>query len=742
MAKKKSFLKRHKKKILVAFAVFILLLAIYIPYIISGLPSLEDLENPKAELATKVYSIDGEVLDQFFIKNRTQVSLNQLPPHLINALIATEDKNFKNHWGVDLPRFFRAMVKNIVTLRLREGASTITQQLSRNLYDLKIERKKIHDKITRKFREFITAFKIETNYTKDEILEMYFNVAYFGRSAYGVSAASQIYFGKLPTGLTLSESALLVGLLKGPANYDPINYPDRATNRRNTVLSQMVKYDYLTEEEAEKAKDDEIQIRSSESEGTVGIAPHFVEYVRQQLEQKAEQYGFDIYRDGLSIYTTLDSRMQRYANRAVEEHLAEYQPLFNKQWKWDQNREVLVKTIDLSIKTSDAYRKAKTKEQRDSIARSLRHDKAFIDTVKRISQRIEVGFVAIDHRSGGIVALVGGSNFRNFKYGLNHVTQIYRQAGSTFKPFIYTVAIDNGYPPSYEILNQPVTLVMADGKRWTPGNFDDSFGGKYTIRDGLKLSVNLVAVRAIMEIAPIQQVIEYSARMGIKSKLPPYESLSLGTGEVQPLELITAFSVFANDGILVQPISILRIEDKDENIIEENQPERKEVLSKETAYIITSILEDAVNRGTGTRVRNFFHLPAAGKTGTTQEYADAWFVGFTPKLTAGVWIGFDNKSVHFTNYNGQGGRAAAPVWGKFMNYVYDDKSIGLPLEFFIQPEGVVKETICAETKGLATEYCPTTEEEIFNRKYLPNKCTLHTSSHWEDSKESRDTINF
>lgn len=742
MAKKTPFLKRHKKKISVALAVFILLLAIYIPYIISGLPSLEDLENPKAELATKVYSIDGEVLDQFFIKNRTQVSLNQLPPHLINALIATEDKNFKKHWGVDLPRFFRAMVKNILTLRLREGASTITQQLSRNLYDLKVERKKIHDKITRKFREFITAFQIETNYTKDEILEMYFNVAYFGRSAYGVSAASQIYFGKPPTGLTLSESALLIGLLKGPANYDPINYPDRATNRRNTVLSQMVKYDYLTEEEAKKAKDDEIQIRSSESEGTAGIAPHFVEYVRQQLVQKAEQYGFDIYRDGLSIYTTLDSRMQRHANRAVEEHLAEYQPLFNKQWKWDQNREVLVKSIDLSLKTSETYRKAKTKEQRDSIAKSLRHNKAFIDTVKRISQRIEVGFVAIDHRSGGIVALVGGSNFRNFKYGLNHVTQIYRQAGSTFKPFIYTVAIDNGYPPSYEILNQPVILVMADGKRWTPGNFDGSFGGKYTIREGLKLSVNLVAVRTIMEIAPIQQVIEYSTRMGINSKLPPYESLSLGTGEVQPLELTTAFSVFANDGILVQPISILRIEDKDGNVIEENQPERKEVLSKETAYIITSILEDAVNSGTGTRVRNFFHLPAAGKTGTTQEYADAWFVGFTPKLTAGVWIGFDNKSVHFTNYDGQGGRAAAPVWGKFMNYVYDDKSIGLPLEFFIQPEGVVKETICAETKGLATEYCPTTEEEIFNRKYLPNKCTLHTSPHWEDSKESRGTINY
>ena len=739
---KKSFWQRHKKKWIAAIVVSLVFLGIYIPYIISGLPSLEELENPKAELATKVYSIDGEVLDQFYIKNRTYVSLHQLPPQVINALIATEDKNFRDHWGVDLPRFIRAMVKNIITFRLREGASTITQQLARNLYDLKVERKKLHDKITRKFREFITAVQIESNYTKDEILEMYLNVAYFGRSAYGISAGSQIYFGKPPAALTLSEGALLIGMLKGPANYDPINYPDRAKSRRNTVLDQMLKYNYLEEKETEKEKEKEIQVRSSEGVGTAGIAPHFVEYIRQQLMQKADTYGFDIYRDGLSIYTTLDSRMQKYANQSVDEHLAEYQNLFNKQWNWEKNRDVLTSAISQTIRTSYEYRNAKSISERDSIASSLKHNKAFIDSVKKTSQRVEVGFVVLDHRNGGIAAMVGGSNYKNFKYGLNHVTQIYRQAGSTFKPFIYTVAIDNGYAASFEILNQPVTMVMANGQRWTPSNFDGTFGGKNTIRDGIKFSINLLAVRAIMEISPIHQVVDYANRMGITSKLPPYESLALGTGEVQPLELVAAFSVFPNEGILVEPISILKIEDKDGNIIEENQPARKEVLSKETAYIMTNIMEDAVNGGSGMRVRNYFHLPAAGKTGTTQEYADAWFIGFTPRLTAGVWIGFDNKNVHFTNWDGQGGRAAAPIWGRFMNYAYQDKSIGLPLEFFTEPEGIVHERICSETKDLATEYCPETVDEIFNKKYLPPPCSVHTSPNWQYNRPRKGATNF
>jgi penicillin-binding protein 1A len=735
-----SFIRSKRGKLLAVITILTVLFAVYLVYLISGLPSLEQLENPKQELSTKVYSIDGEILDYFYIKNRTSISLSQLPPHLVNALIATEDKNFYKHWGVDLPRFMRAMVKNLFTAFTEGGASTITQQLARNLYDLKGTKESIFRKITRKIREFITAIQIERNYTKTEILEMYLSVSYFGRSAYGVASASQIYFGKSPSKLSLTEGALLIGMLKGPATYDPFKHSERALNRRNTVIEQMAKYDFITAQEAEQIKKEPIAIVPLDVELHAGIAPHFVEMIRQELLQKAEVYGFDIYRDGLSVYTTLDSRMQRHANRAVEEHLAEYQPAFNKSWNWKQHREELRLATSMAIRTSDAYRGADSDAERDSISRSLKKKPAFADSVKKTASQIEVGFVALSHENGNILAMVGGSEFKTFKYGLNHVTQITRQPGSAFKPFVYTVAIDNGYPPCYEILNQPVTLVMADGKRWTPGNFDGLFGGLCTIREAIKQSINLVAIRAIMEIAPVTTVIQYAKRMGIHSDLPPYESLAIGTGEVQPLEITSAFGIFPNEGVYVEPISILRIEDKDGNVIEENRPTKREVLSKETSYIMTDLLRGTVDGGSGARVRNYFLRPAAGKTGTTQEYADAWFIGFTPEITAGVWVGFDNKSVHFTSADGQGGRAAAPIWGRFMKYVSEDEAIRLPLGYFREPDGIEHRMICSETKQLATQYCPEQEEEIFNKKYLPGNCEKHTSWNWRTN--DKDSIRF
>ncbi|TAK61031.1 MAG: PBP1A family penicillin-binding protein [Bacteroidetes bacterium] len=730
----------QKKRLMWAGAFVSLLFVAFVLYVLSGLPSLEQLENPRPELATKVYSIDGEVLDQFYIKNRTQVSLADLPLHLVNALIATEDKNFYDHWGVDVPRFFRAMVKNVFMLRLREGASTITQQLARNLYELKGERENVFTKGTRKIREFITAVQIERNYTKQEILEMYFSVSYFGKSAYGISSASAIYFDKKPSELTLSESALLIALLKGPGTYDPYKKLERALNRRNTVLSQMVKYEFLTESELQQARLEPIILHPLEEQRT-GIASHFVEYVRQQLLQKAENYGFDIYRDGLSVYTTLDSRMQQHANRAVEEHLAEYQKKFDRFWNWKYHPLDLKQVISHTIRTMDVYRDAPP-EKKDSIARALKNDAAFVDSVKRATKLIEVVFAAIDHRSGNILAMVGGANFKEFKYGLNHITQTKRQPGSAFKPFVFTVAIDNGYAPCYEILNQPVVVPLPGGKRWTPRNFEGTFGGKHTLREGITYSINLVAIRTMMEIAPVQQVIAYAKRMGISTDLPPYESLAIGTGEVIPLDIISAYGAFANEGVYVEPISILKIVDKNGNIIEETFPARREVLSPETAYILTTMMEDAVNSGSGAGIRSYFHLPAAGKTGTTQEYADAWFIGYTPHITAGVWVGFDNKTVHFTNADGQGGRAAAPIWGRFMKYTYEDASIGMPLGYFKQPDGVVKDTICVETKKHATEYCPEKIEEVFNKKYLPEPCQKHSSWRWKDEEKSKSPVNF
>ena len=731
---------RHRNAYVIGGIAAMILLVAYGIYIASGLPSLEQLENPKPELATKIYSIDGEVLDQFFIKNRTQVTLSDLPSYVVNALIATEDKDFYKHWGVDLPRVARAMIKNLFTLHLREGASTITQQLARNLYGLKGAHESLPEKFTRKIREFITAVQIERNYTKEEILEMYLNVAYFGRSAYGIAAASQVYFGKNPSNLTLGETSVLIALLKGPVIYDPFRRREAAVNRRRTVLSQMAKYGYITDVEEEHAKQEPLNLRPVAEQQSAGIAPHFVEWIRQQLIQKSEKYGFDIYRDGLAVYTTLDSRMQKYANRAVKEHLTDYQKTFNETWLWKEHLAELSQVIWQAIRTSDVYRQADPAKH-DSIYRALKRDRAFIDSVLSDAKHIEVGFVAIDHRTGNILAMVGGSPFENFKYGLNHVTQIRRQPGSAFKPFVYTVAIDNGYPPCYELLNQPVTIMMANGKRWAPSNFDGKFGGKNTLREGIKHSINLIAIRAVMEIAPVTQVVQYAHRMGIKSYVHPYESIAVGTAEVQPLEITAAHGVFANEGVYVEPISILKIEDKNGNIIEENKAEKREVLSPETAYLLTNMMEDNVNGGTGHRVREYFHLPAAGKTGTTQEYADAWFIGFTPHITAGVWVGFDNKTVHFTNVDGQGGHAAGPIWGRFMQYTYDDPNIAMPLDYFLQPDGIERDTICTETKKIATAFCPSRMEEIFNKKYRPPLCDKHTSARWKE-EESKPSIRF
>ncbi len=713
----------------------------FIIYLISGLPSLEKIENPKPELATKVYSVDGEVLDQFYVKNRSNVSLKDLPKQTIEALIATEDKNFYDHWGVDLVRFMKAMVKNVFSLQLKEGASTITQQLARNLYLGRNDRN-IFDKGVRKMREFITSVQLERRFTKDEILEFYFNVVYFGRSSYGISSAAQVYFGKPPAQLSLSQTATLIALLKGPGYYDPLRHPARALSRRNLVLSQMEKYEFITTAEADAAQKEKLVIKTEEEILTTGIAPHFVEYVRQQLREKAEKYGVDPLRDGLSVYTSLNARMQRHANQAIEEHISEYQKSFDKLWDWKKHKDAMQNAVDLAVWTSSQFRIAESNRAKDSVAKVLRNDKRWIDSILTVAKQIEVGFVAIDPKTGNILAMVGGSNYRKFKYGLNHVTQIKRQVGSAFKPFVYTVAIDNGYAPSYELLNQPVTLIMSDGSRWTPQNNDHTFSDKMTIREGLKHSVNLVAVRAIMEIAPVRQVIQYAKRMGITSPLPPYESLALGSADISPMEMTSAFGIFANRGVLVEPISILRIEDKNGNVLEEGNAGKREVLSDETSFIMTSMLQGVVNEGTATRIRRFFHLPAAGKTGTTNDYSDAWFVGYTPQIVAGVWVGFDNKTVRFTNSDGQGGRAAAPIWGRFMKYVYGDKTINMPLQYFARPSTVYQDSICTDTKELATEFCPEKMVEYFTSKTRPGACTKHASADWKDHVQEKETINY
>jgi len=713
--------KKRKRILLSALGVIILGLFIYI---FVGLPSLEELENPKQQLASKVFTSDGELLGQFYIENRIETKLDSLPKNLIYALIATEDRRFYNHWGVDMGRFVKAMIKNLLTFS-HEGASTITQQLAKNLYQLKAGRENIFGTGIRKIREWITAIQIEKTYTKNEILELYFNVSYFGKSAYGVETAARVYFNKKAKDLTVSESALLIALLKSPEYYDPVRKKENALRRRNLVMNNMVVTGYLSEVEYDIYKQQPILLAAGKLSGSKSEAPHFMEYVRQQMEAMADKYGYDLYRDGLSIYTTLDMRMQKIANKAVAEHLKEYQELFNKYWDWNKNNDLLISFVDRAIRNTNEYRDASDDREKARIYNMLKNHRAFVDSVKKAESTIEVGFVCIDPGNGQIRAMVGGQN-QEFGRGLNHVTGIKRQPGSSFKPFTYITAIDNGYFPAYTLLNQKFNY-----KGWSPDNAGVEYGGYMTLREAIANSVNVIAGRmTISDIAPPYQVVKVAKKMGINSPLQPYPSIALGTSEVSPLEMTSAFGTMDNNGVHVDPISILKIENRNGIMIDQFTPESNEAISPQTASIISDMLQGVVNYGTGAGLRKWFHRPAAGKTGTTQNFSDAWFVGYTPQLVAGCWVGFDDHRVKFTNWYGQGAKAAGPIWAMFMDGVY--KQLDLPLKYFELAPGVVSANFCKETMDrgdtkIASSGCPVVATDIINQKNMPGVCDLHAS---------------
>jgi len=716
--------KKRSKVWIISIAAVLILLGIIGAFIYSGLPSLEELENPKPQLASKVFTADGELLGQYFIENRIETNFDKFPEYLINALIATEDRKFYEHWGVDVARFMQAMVKNVFALSLKEGASTITQQLARNLYELKVTRESQFDKAIRKIREWITAIQIEKNFTKNEIIELYLNVSYFGRSAYGIEAASRIYFGKSVSELTLPEAAVFVALLKSPRDFDPVNNYDNSLQRRNLVMYNMVQTGFLDRTEYDKLKEEPIVLASEKPSIMRSIAPYFMEYVRLQMSELADEYGYDLYRDGINIYTSLDSRMQKIANEVAAKHIAEYQKLFEKNWSWRENKELLSSLIDEAIRATREYKNVESKEEKAAIYNRLKKNDAFIDSVKFEATRIEVGFVVIDPFTGEIKAMVGGTN-QEFGRGLNHVSGIRRQPGSSFKPIIYSTAIENGYFPAFTILNQKFDY---DG--WSPSNSDDEYTGYETLRYGLARSLNVITGRmTISDIAPPNQVVKLAQRMGIKSKVDPYPAIALGTSEVTPLELTSAFGTFVNKGVHVQPISILKIEDKNAILIDQFVPEYVQSITPQTATIMISMMEDVVNFGTGGGVRKYFQYPAAGKTGTTQNFSDAWFVGYTPELVAGCWVGFDDHRVKFTDWYGQGARAALPIWAMFMEDAY--KEIKIPVGYFEYAAGVDSVEFCKKTMDLgdsrlANIYCPEVVYDIVNSKHLPLTCEIHT----------------
>lgn len=683
------FLNTHR--LFTTFIALFILCLLTIIYLIHGMPSLTQLENIDPPLVSRIYSEDGKVIHELFIHNRIYVPYDKLPEHTIDALLDTEDRDFFEHWGINLKRVPKAFIVDLFTLSFRQGFSTITMQLARNLYF------GFAKNITRKFREILTAIQIERTYSKREILEMYLNTAFFGHGTYGIQSASKKYFGKDVSELTIDEGAILIAMLKGPNRYSPINYPDRVVQRRNLVLHNMLVCNNITEIKYDSLK--ELPITLKEENESNSAAPYFTEYVRQQLNALQDSLGVNVYEDGLNIYTTLNSKMQACMDSAIQKNMPELQ------------------------KDVRAY--LKRKQQRDK-HRAEEKEKDFVeipDSLFEEKSRVEIAFVALNHRNGHILAMVGGRDFKKTQF--NRAIQAKRQPGSAFKPFLYTAAMDNGYTPVDKMLNQPVVINNPDGTRWDPENFSRDFGGLTTLREGLRNSLNLIAARLIIEIGP-QVVVDYAHRMGISTPLRPFPTLALGSSEVIPLELVNAYGVFANQGVWVKPVSITRIEDRYGNVIYEPKTSQKEVLSRATSYIMTNLLEDVINRGTGgsARWKYGFTKTAAGKTGTTDNYTDAWFIGFTPLLTAGVWVGLDDPQLKLGN--GQtGSHAALPFWADFMKAVYD--TLNLRQQDFKQPPEVISLQVCEESGKLATNFCPNVITEVFNIKFHPTEqCDLHT----------------
>ena len=677
----------------------------YVFFLSRNLPSLEQLENYDPDLVTSIYSRDGKVLHELFFEKRVFIEADKIPVQIRNAVIASEDRRFREHWGLSIRSVARAFFVNVLSLSYRQGFSTLTQQLARNLY------KSIgfEDSIIRKIKEVITAIQIERTYTKNEILEMYLNTVHFGHGTFGIQAASKRFYGKGANELTIDESALLVGLLPSPAIYSPIRHPERAIRRRNTVLRLMREQDYISLPEYAEARaqlvDKIIDVPPS------GIAPYFTEYIRRFLEKEDDRLGINIYRDGLKIHTTLDSRLQSIAESSIMNSVRKNQAVLNNRLFEDEDE--FSQLAYFGIFPEDTVR-------------MMMEDSLPLYKELRGKLLVQASLIALDPKTGNILAMVGGRPDYHDQY--NRAVQARRQPGSVFKPFVYTTAIDNGYTVTKQLMNQPVALNVQNAKgeweKWMPKNYDGSTGGLTTLREGLRKSLNLISVRLVQELVPAEQVKKTAQRMGITTKIRAVDAIALGTSEVYPIDIVSAYGVFANKGVYSKPMGIVRIEDRFGNIIEEYESEQEEVLREETAYLMTNLLQTVLDRGTGGSARwkyHFYH-PAAGKTGTTQGFSDAWFVGFSKNIVAGVWFGVDDYSVSLGN-NQSGSVAALPAWATFMKESHEVLKIGMN-EFEI-PSKIINSKVCSVSKNKPISGCPI-ESEIFISGTEPTRsCKIH-----------------
>lgn len=693
----------------------IILCIIFMLYLLSGMPSIQELENPKTAIASEVKSRDGVVLARYYTENRTYVPYDKISPHVVNALIATEDHRFYQHWGVDIQGIFAAVYQMVTSGDIR-GASTISQQLARNLYK-KIGRE---FSLIRKFREMLTAIEIEDNYTKREIIEMYLNTVEFPNSAFGIQSAARTHYGKDAKDLTTSEAATLIGSLKAVYLYNPRLNPENATQRRNTVLMQLNKRGFLTDSTYTRLANKDMNIDYHPPSKAGQESKYFGQYVRQKIEDWAKENEYNLNTDGLTIYTTIDSRLQKHAQKAVDAKLDSLQPIFVDEWTspngdymnllWKRYPEFLPSFIEETDRYKNGFAKYDT-DQRSVVMDKLMADEAFVDSVKRARTRLQAGFVGIDPQNGEVLFWIGGSDYGNVQY--DHVYQSKRQTGSTFKPFVYTVAIDNGYKPYHRISNAQPVFHQRNGNTWKIRNHGGSKGGMVPLREGLARSMNNVTVNLLPELAgapntkkledlqPAARKIKQMAQnMGIDLKgVKPYPSIALGTAEVSLLDLVSAYTTFANQGVHIEPSAITRIEDKAGNVVKEfKTTQRQEVISPETAYIMIDMMRGVIRGGkdyygTGVRLRAKYNVTQdiAGKTGTTQNAADNWFIGLTPHVVMGAWVGGSDRRIRFpvTSRTGQGAHTALPIVGKFINLASSDPKAPWSVEPFEPPAGFV-----------------------------------------------------
>ena len=705
------------------------------------MPTFEELENPENNLASDIYSDDGVLIGNVFWDNRSYAKYNDIPQNVIDALIATEDIRFHKHSGIDARGLARVLVYSILmNNRSSGGGSTITQQLAKNLFprDTTTYSSSIGRNLhlgTTKFKEWVTAVKLERNYTKDEIIVMYLNTVPFGGITYGIKSATKTYFNKPSDSLKIEESALLIGLLKAPTYYSPVRNPERSRLRRNIVLSQMNKYNFITNEEFDSLSILPIELNYKFQDHNAGLATYFREYLRLTLNKskpnkrnyfslrdyrndsiewytnplygwckknnKPDGSNYDLYRDGLKIYTTIDSRMQKYAEEALVEHLSqELQDDFNMEQENNPNapyyeelsEEDLKNIIDLAIRRTERYRSLRRRGVNMDSIRAVFNTRTEmtvfswrgevdtimtpLDSLLYYKNYLRAGFVSIDPHNGYVKSYVGGPGFKHFKY--DHVTQGKRQVGSTIKPFLYTLAMQEGYSPCHKVPNVPSTFILND-TTWTPKNSGPTShdGQMVTLKWGLANSVNYISAWLIKQFNPVS-VIYVMRKMGITSRIAAVPSIFLGTSDISLCEMTSAYSTFSNKGVHAEPIFVTRIEDKNGTVLARFTSTKNESISEQTAYLMATLLQSVVKEGSGGRVRWIYELynEIGGKTGTTQNNSDGWFMGVTPNLVSGVWVGGEDRSIHFKGTRlGGGHNMALPVFALYMQKVYNDSTI-------------------------------------------------------------------